>query len=478
LGGRSNGRAVLFSTTAGDPDPANGNRTFTDMTNDNSSPTTPNGIHPDQHALVVSPSDPRIFFEGSDGGVVRSDGNFDDVSSQCESRPISPLSKVACRRLLSRVPHRLFSLNAGLSTLQFQSVLPNPKNPLGNAQGGTQDNGTLEFTGSTSWKQIIYGDGGQGGFNFGDDGIRFNTFFTQATDTNFRGGDPTKWVVTSGPLYVRPRESVAFYMPIIADPTNPGFMFAGLQSVWRTKKNGGEQGYLEKNCPEFTTSAADPKCGDWVKLDTRTLTTSARGSRAGGTVAATERSTANNSTLWAATSAGRVFVSTNVDAEPASAVTFTRLDGLPPNGREATAKSPTRFVSSIYPDPADPSHAWVSYSGYNTATPTTPGHVFEVRFDGAVATWTDLNVEGFNGDLPVTDLVRDDLTGDLYAATDFGVLRRDARSGAWSTAGTGLPKVEVPGLSIFPSARVLYAATHGRSAWRLRLPGAGPENEN
>jgi len=30
--------------------------------------------------------------------------------------------------------------------------------------------------------------------------------------------------------------------------------------------------------------------------------------------------------------------------------------------------------------------------------------------------------------------------------------------------------VEVSGLTIVPSARVLYAATHGRSAWKLNLP--------
>ena len=30
--------------------------------------------------------------------------------------------------------------------------------------------------------------------------------------------------------------------------------------------------------------------------------------------------------------------------------------------------------------------------------------------------------------------------------------------------------VEVAGLTIVPSARVLYAATHGRGAWKLKLP--------
>jgi hypothetical protein len=43
-------------------------------------------------------------------------------------------------------------------------------------------------------------------------------------------------------------------------------------------------------------------------------------------------------------------------------------------------------------------------------------------------------------------------------------------STSWQVAGTGLPKVEVAGLTIVPSSRVLYAATHGRSAWKLKLP--------
>jgi hypothetical protein len=40
----------------------------------------------------------------------------------------------------------------------------------------------------------------------------------------------------------------------------------------------------------------------------------------------------------------------------------------------------------------------------------------------------------------------------------------------WQNAAKGLPKVEVPNLSISTSARVLYAATHGRGAYVLSLP--------
>jgi hypothetical protein len=157
-----------------------------------------------------------------------------------------------------------------------------------------------------------------------------------------------------------------------------------------------------------------------------------------------------------------VFVSDNSDAIPASAVIWHRLDST-------AANSPGRFISSISPDPQIPHHAWISYSGYNVNTPPTPGHVFEVTWTGAVATWVD---RSYNlADLPITDLVRDDLTGDLYAASDFGVMRLASGATAWTVAGQGLPMVEVPGLTIVPSGRVLYAATHGRSAWKLPLPG-------
>src|SRR5256712_6334857 len=135
-------------------------------------------MHPDHHAVVVSPSNPGLFFDGSDGGLVRSSGSFTDISSQCTSpRGLSGADLTLCQQLLSRVPSHLFSLNKGLSTLQFQSVSVAADN-VKHVQGGTQDNGTFETYGSALvWPQIIYGDGGQSGFNVGNSAQRFNTFF-------------------------------------------------------------------------------------------------------------------------------------------------------------------------------------------------------------------------------------------------------------------------------------------------------------
>jgi hypothetical protein len=62
------------------------------------------------------------------------------------------------------------------------------------------------------------------------------------------------------------------------------------------------------------------------------------------------------------------------------------------------------------------------------------------------------------------------LNGDLYVSNDWGVMMLGNGAVSWVPAGTGLPMVEVAGLTIVPSARVLYAATHGRSAWKLKLP--------
>jgi len=73
-----------------------------------------------------------------------------------------------------------------------------------------------------------------------------------------------------------------------------------------------------------------------------------------------------------------------------------------------------------------------------------------------------------SGDTFATAIVRDDPTGDLYAGTDFGVMRLANGATAWTTTG-GLPAAEVSGLTIVPGSRVLYAATHGLGAWVLDL---------
>ena len=548
--GRSNGREVLYSDTAGDPDGSRADlRTFTDLSYDSTinhpswcafAPyfdqgcvNAPNGIHPDQHVIAINPANPTQIFEGSDGGLIRTSGAFADISSQCDSPfrnggtplPSTSGSYLSCKRLLSRVPTLIEHMDKKLSsTLQFINVAINPSNS-GEIMGGTQDNGTWSNIGSPSantFTQVIYGDGGNAGYDGTNPTWRFNEFTSGFSDANFRNGDPEKWVIISAPI-VNSGEGPSFYWPQIGDPnpvpgTHP--IFSGAKHVWRSWAFGaGHAGSVpqdstpdiasyETNCPEFVVGGNQDGCGDFRPLGgpycdglASTLTipscinqpgdltgTVYGADRGGGSISWLARDGADHGTLWAATSAGRIFVTHNADASDPATVTWHRIDS------STAGDSPTRFPSGIYVDPADTGHAWVTYSGYNAATPSTPGHVFEVKENGTAAgsgIFTNLNVEAGtgafptptnDGDLPVSDVARDDANQTLYVSTDFGVLRGDSDGkGGWHVTA-GMPNYEVMHLEIQPSSRVptctggapgckhvLFAATHSRGIWQMNL---------
>src|SRR6266511_39670 len=470
----SYGRGVWRSNDAGD--------TWTDMTADATDPVHPNALHPDQHGLVTNPQNPYQFFEGNDGGMMRSSGAFADVSSWCDSRgfvdikdgPTAAQQLARCKQMLSRVPTLLTGMNHGLTTLQFQSLSVSAfdSNEL---QGGTQDNGTWENYGSPEkWINTMIGDGGQSGFDVADPHFRFHNFNAVSPEVNFSAGAIADWTRARGGL--DQSEASEFYIPMISDPTVSKTLWLGTQHVWRTKTAAmGSMTLAEfrTHCNRWTGDFS-VQCGDWQALGDSSaagrLTCSSAAEatptcpygsdRAGGNVVAVERAPGDTSTLWAATTTGRVFISKNADADPATSVTFTRLDTL-------AANDPNRFVSSIYVDPANANHAWISYTGFSAATPTTPGHVFDVTYNAVAGTATWVSLDGTLGDLPINDLVRDDVTGDLYAATDSGVLSLASGSSSWLLAGPGMPNIEVAGLTIVAADRKLYAATHAMGAWRV-----------
>ena len=453
----ANKRGVVLSTDAG--------VSATDMTFDGTDPYHPNGLHPDQHDIVTNPNNPLQFFETNDGGVMRSSGELVDRSAWCADplRGLSGATLARCEQMLSAIPERLEGLNHGLSTLQWIKVRASPHNPQ-LLTGGTQDNGTWETPGNpVKWENTMIGDGGWPGFDIGNPDVRFHNFFDATTEVSFEKGDIGSWIWVADPIFGH--AGTQFYAPVIADPSVSGTMFAGTgRTVYRTKTRGLGTMSLAEAQQHCNTWFGDFSvvCGDWAETGPNQLTAAFWGDRAGPAVSAVERTADDASTAWAATTTGRVFISKNIDAEPASAVAWTRLD-------DDTTIDPGRFVSSIHVDPEDGNRAWVSYSGYGVNTPGAAGHVFLVVYNPGTGTsaWTDLSHD--LGDLPVNDLVRDDVTGDLYAGTDFGALRLAGGTTTWTNSAPGLPNVEVTSLEILPSERILYAATHGLSAFRLNL---------
>lgn len=453
LFGASNGRAVVRSTNAG--------RSFTDMTNDSVQDPAPNGMHPDQHTLAFLPGFGDAALIGSDGGVVRTSGAYANGNADCANRGLKGADLVDCRNWLSVIPTHITAINAKLNTLQFQGLAVNPRDPRNDILGGTQDNGTWAFDVKThSWFESVGGDGGLAAIS-AQTGIRMHTYFSPAPDVNFNGNDVLSWDWIGDPLQ-NSGEAASFYVPLIADQQFAGTFFIGLQHVWRTTDNGGSKADLDPHCNEYTGDFTIT-CGDWVPLGgalgaaAGDLTGSAYGvDKSGSYVVAISRAGPKTAPLWAATRRGRLFISMNANTPNPQSVTYHRID---------TADQPTRFISGIAIDPDNPLRAFVSFSGYDAYTPTTPGHVFEVTYDpkSGHAKWKDWSA-GL-GDQPITGIAYNPESHRVYVATDFGVLVHS--SAGWLSAAPGIPPVAVYQLVFDRGSHLLYAATHGRGIYRL-----------
>ncbi len=395
-----------------------------------------------------------------------------------------------CPTALSEVPRRLYFMNRGLQTLQFYNVAVDPRAPLTRLMGGLQDNNTIwtDGTGDTRiWKALFpFGDGtSASGFHPARSDVLFASFQSNRFFTNFRNGQLSRWVRTDDPFAIAGERATITQSTgrqfITFDLVNPDTQFTAFQHVWRTQSNGGNQAFLEANClfPSGAVARArsaaigcrsarrfrlrrarQPDSPSRLPGDLTSLFYGA--DRVGGLVVAAERTPADAGTLWAATNFGRLFVSTNANG-PAAAVDFARID-IP--------STPNRFVTRIVADRANPNVAYISYSGFNTITPSTPGHIFRVVFNPATraATFTLLDFD--LGDIPINTIAFDDRRGDLYAGTDFGPLVLRQGSTNWLLAGVGFPEALMVDLEMVADQRLLIAATHGLGIFYLKLPAA------
>jgi hypothetical protein len=120
-----------------DVDPNNANRVFSGgvefyySTNGGTSFSTWAGnVHVDHHATAWAPSDPTIFWLGTDGGCYRS----------------------------TNAGSNFLAKNTALTTMQFYAINQAMSQPT-RAMGGTQDNGTYRYDNNPNWTGILGGDG-------------------------------------------------------------------------------------------------------------------------------------------------------------------------------------------------------------------------------------------------------------------------------------------------------------------------------
>ncbi|HEY0004695.1 MAG TPA: hypothetical protein VGB17_07760 [Pyrinomonadaceae bacterium] len=121
-------------------------------------------IHPDEHAIAFSPTDPNVVYVGCDGGIFRSpDGG-----------------------------NRWQSLNKGLCITEIEFLA---QHPIFEAWvlAGTQDNGTMRYQGGEVWYHVADGDGGDCGINTSTPSTCYHTFYGMGVARSTRGGGWDTW---------------------------------------------------------------------------------------------------------------------------------------------------------------------------------------------------------------------------------------------------------------------------------------------
>ncbi|MGH9839997.1 MAG: hypothetical protein ACREEM_14530, partial [Blastocatellia bacterium] len=346
-------------------------------------------------------------------------------------------------------------LNNTLSLTQFISLALHPTDP-NIIIGGTQDNGTNRFRGSPGWDHADDGDGGYALIDQSNPQVAYHTYFNQPRSGSDRaligpavslsGGDPGTWGFTgcngctAQPGNFNPTDRVAFYAPMAL---NTGFtgasgnvVYFGTQRLYRTADRGATWTGLGASADGFGADLTNGGAGAYVTA-----------------IAGHPRVVGDGEIVWAGTSDGLVQVTANAGA--LAGTTFTNITKAP---------LPNRVVTDIALDPANTQRAIVVYSGFNSVTPTTPGHVFLTNDRGG--SWQDIS--GNLPDVPVTSVALNPSSPNtIYLGTDLGVFQTTDGGATWVRLGNGMPRVAVFMVRYHAATGSLVAATHGRGIYRL-----------
>jgi subtilisin-like proprotein convertase family protein len=387
-------------------------------------------LHADTHALAFAPSNNNVVYQGSDGGIWRSD----DAGATWTSLN-----------------------NRGFNATQFVGVGQHPidRNFL---VGGTQDNGTQWLRPDGNWWRADFGDGGfalidQSSTNTTDDVTMYHTYFNQANAMGFARLTNTDNVVEGWPFFgcgfvagtnglnCSQLPAILFYAPIALGPGTPNTIYFGSDRLFRSADKG-------VTMPAVGTGPAGAAL------------------QAGVAVSAIGIAPGNDSIRLVGMRFGKVFGSTG---------NTVMNDVTGPWPTSATvASQPRRFVSEVAIHPTNPEIAFVAFATYGgNKIYGTPNLVTSIN-SNVTPTWIALDA-GIP-DVPVTALVIDPRTPtNMYAATDIGVYASFDGGNNWAPYGTGLPRVSVFDLVMHEPSGTLRAATHGRGLWEIRTAEARPE---
>lgn len=375
-------------------------------------------VHADQHGIVFHPdwdgSTNQTLFVTNDGGVYRTDNALAPIGSGVTSLCDPAQSQVAWT-----------ALNHSYGVTQFYHGVPFPSGDA--VIGGAQDNGSLLYTdawGDNGWVHVLGGDGGYCAV----DPSNPSTIYAESQNFNLSksvngGADfaPALEGITDPPA------TFIFITPFVLDPNDPRRLWAGGRRMWRSSSRAA------------LWSVASTFLAD------------------GGRVSAIAVAPGDSSYVVAATDAGTIYRNDSATTSSGNRVW-------------AGTRPRTGFVTWLAFDPVDADVVYATYGGFGGA------HLWRSGDGGA--TWDALDEDGSLPDIPVHCVLVDPTrVGRLFLGTDLGVLVSTDSGASWNVERTGFATVVTESLSLLttPDAKTwLYAFTHGRGAWRVKVAEGSP----
>ncbi len=388
---------TALGTYVGSPiESFDGGKTWTDIAADRNG----NGPHTDDHGVAFDHSGNLI--DGNDGGVWRLNNPTNSSTQTWDN------------------------LNTNLNITQFEGIAVDPYN-ANIAYGGSQDNGTEKYTGTTAWKLIATGDGGITRVDPTSANIIYQEYTGADLHVSFDEGSTFATISDYFSL-----DATDFYAPYVLD--SAGNIYYGGRQLYFSNSHGSS----------------------WLTIGSGGVNSFNPNSNLIDAIAVAP--TDNNVVYVSA--GGHVFVTQNAQAGSYKNVNWTEID--PPYGYTAGARN------SIAVDPTDATGG-TAYAVDSTSPFNSLDAVWRTTDFGAH--WTDISSNLPNTPCYAVAVSQDGQT--VYVGTDVGVyFTTNPGSGynTWAPFGTGLPNVQVVELEDVPRLHLLAAGTHGRGMWVIPIP--------
>ena len=371
-----------------------------------------NSVHSDHHALVSDPNYTTNFtiYGGNDGGVYRATG-------------VNTLTPTNASPAWT-------ALNNGLGITQFYGGAGKAG---GRITGGTQDNGSLYWTGTTNWLRFFGADGGDsaadpvdGNYIYGETQFGGIVRYTQALSNPVANGGEficTGLADADCAFAGGPNIKINFIPPMRMDPNDPNTLLVGADRLWKSNN------IKASPAGAVTWTAIKPSIG---------------GVPAGNYISAIAVAPGNSNIIWVGYNRGELACTINGTA---ATPTWTVVPG-----------TPNRMVTRITIDEGNSNRVFIANGGYSSGN-------LNVTTLGCTATPNFTNIHNQLPAAPIRALTRHPTqTTWLYAGTEVGMFTSENNGASWFTTNDGPGTVSVEEL-FFLDTSTLVAATHGRGMY-------------